>query len=64
MAAAYFIACFAPPGHVMLNSLKDARHFPDGSSCYCNSCHKIMLSPLEPRAPGFVCTPEKETQWS
>jgi hypothetical protein len=43
MAAADFIACYAPPGYVMLNSLTDSRHFPDGSSCYCNSCHKIML---------------------
>jgi hypothetical protein len=43
MAAADFIACSAPPGYVMLTSLKDTRHFPDGSSCYCNSCHKITL---------------------
>jgi hypothetical protein len=38
MAAADFIACSAPSGYVMLNSLKDSQHFPGGSSCY-----KIML---------------------
>jgi hypothetical protein len=43
MAAALFIACSAPSGNIMLNSLKDSRHFTDGSSCYCNSCYKIML---------------------
>jgi hypothetical protein len=43
MAAAVFIACSAPPGYVTLNSLKDSQHFWDGSSCYINSCNKIML---------------------
>jgi hypothetical protein len=38
MAAVGFIPCSAPPGYVMLNTLKDSRHFPDSSSCY-----KIML---------------------
>jgi hypothetical protein len=57
MAADNFTACSAPPGYVVLNSLKDSWHIPDGSSCYCNSCHKIMLSPLESRTAGFACTP-------
>jgi hypothetical protein len=43
MAAVGFIVRSASPGYVMLNSLKDSLLFPDVSSCYCNSCHKIRL---------------------
>jgi hypothetical protein len=62
MVATNFTACFAPPGYVMLNSLKD---FPYDSSCYCNSCHMIMLclhwSLLH---QALHVPPEKEIQWS
>jgi hypothetical protein len=63
MATANFIACSAPPGYVMLNSLKDSQHFPDGSSCYCSSCHKIMLClHLSLVHQALHVHPEKEIQ--
>jgi hypothetical protein len=37
---------FLPQDHVVSpleSRTPDARHFPGGFSCYCNSCHKIML---------------------
>jgi hypothetical protein len=43
MAAADFVAYTARPGYVLVNSLKGSDHFPGDSSCYCNSCHKIIL---------------------
>jgi hypothetical protein len=57
MAAADFIACSAPPDYVM----PDSWHFLDGSSCYCNSCHKIMLSLVH---QALHVPPEKEIQWN
>jgi hypothetical protein len=59
MAAPNFVAHSAQPGYVLLNYLKDFRHFPDGSNSYCNSCHKIMLCLY-----WSVVHPEKEIQWS
>jgi hypothetical protein len=64
MVAADFVAYSTPPGYVMLNSLKDFRHFPDCCCCYCTCYHKIMLClhwSLVHRA--LHLHPEKEIQW-
>jgi hypothetical protein len=65
MAAVGFIARSAPPGYVMLNSLKDSLIFPDGPSCYCNSCHKFRLRLHRSLVHQALHVPsEKEIQWS